>query len=333
MSEITTIKDDTVHESCLAGLELMLQHGLLSLENPYTHPSNHEFMLHQQGHLGLLPTATTTNAESKLDEASPLPHLISSWHGQPQPTVQLDDDGYVVFLDLGGKRLHRGFPCSISATMGAFSRLETLNLAGTDLPWNNHLAEILQLPNIQQNLKCLYLGGNGLGDEGATAMATEFLACAKNLNKLDLRFNDIGGAGMKALCQHMPETVQHLYLEGNQVGTEGAVALGELLKKQSSQDSSGQLREVFLGANQIDAAGAKALAQSLHDNQRLSKLYLEGNNIGLEGANAFSSVLEELAGNTALKNLYVDNNDVGKEGSKRLAKALNSGTAIGDPII
>jgi hypothetical protein len=59
---------------------------------------------------------------------------------------------------------------------------------------------------------------------------------------------------------------------------------------------------------------------------------LEGSNIGLQGANAFSTVLEELDGNTVLKNLFVDNNNIGKEGPKQLASALDSATTMGDGL-
>jgi Leucine-rich repeat (LRR) protein len=323
-----------VHESCLAGLELMLHHSLLSL-----HPPNQQnsMMLNHQAQLGLLPTVVVANSvalESKMDEASPIPNLLSSWQGQPRQTVQFDQDGYVIFLDVGGKRLHRGYPCSIEDTIGNFSRLATLNLAGTDLPLKDILT-VLKLHNLQQQLKCLYMGGNGLGDEGATVIATEYLPFARILQKLDLRYNDIQEAGMVALCRGLAasKTVKHLYMEGNQVGDSGVKALSELLLHQASLSSEFGLREIFLGANQIQSEGAHSLAQTLYHNKILSKLYLEGNNIGIEGANAFSTVLETLQGDTALKNLYVDNNEIGNEGSKRLAKALNSATAIEDSII
>ena len=69
----------------------------------------------------------------------------------------------------------------------------------------------------------------------------------------------------------------------------------------------------------------------LATNKRLTKLYLEGNSIREEGADAFTKALTECEDN-ALKHLFCDNNDIGKEGSQRLAKALNSDTAIGDSL-
>ena len=114
------------------------------------------------------------------------------------------------------------------------------------------------------------------------------------------------------------------------MGDLGAIAIANLLKNEACQ-----IRQVFMGSNQIQSKGAIELASSLYSNKLVSKIYLEGNNIGLEGADAFSSVLEELGsgGNTGLKNLFVDNNNIGKDGSKRLARALNSETAIGESLL
>ncbi len=319
-----------VQESCLPGLELLLEHGLLTLD------SNEEKRMNHQCHLGVLPIATTTDEDGKDGDLSVPPRspkLIMSWARQQH--VRFDDEGYVTLLDFGGKRLYKGFPCSIPATFGSFDRLTTLNLAGTDLPLQSILDILVAIstPIHHQHFECLYLGGNGLGDEGIKAIVAS-QCLPRRLRKLDLRYNDIQGEGMTALCQALPSSTKYLYMEGNQIGNDGIVALAELLEKcaAASDYENVGLQEVYLGANQLQSQAAQVLSQTLYRNKRLSKLYLEGNNIGFEGANAFATVLEELQGETALKNLFVDNNNIGKEGSKRLAKALNSSTSIGDAI-
>jgi hypothetical protein len=238
----------------------------------------------------------------------------------------------VARIDLGGKRLYKGFPAGGSPQIifKQFAHLATLNVAGTDLPLKDTMA-ILEL--VAPTIHALYLGGNGLGVAGAKALG-QWLPSASQLIKLDLRYNDIGCEGMEALCAGLEQSkVQYLYAEGNQIGDQGAIALSQLLKTdENNGNSSSRLREIFLGANQIQSQGAAEVASSLHSNKTVTKIYLEGNNIGLQGANAFSTVLEELDGNTALKNLFVDNNNIGKEGSMRLASALNSATAMGDGL-
>jgi hypothetical protein len=266
--------------------------------------------------------------------------LCSSW----TTAVAFNADGCVTLLDLGGKRLYKGFPGGAPPIQIIFKQqlgahLTTLNVAGTDLPLKDTMA-ILEL--VAPTIQALYVGGNGLGVAGAKALG-RWSPSASQLIKLDVRYNDIGCEGMEALCEGLGQQqscskVQYLYAEGNQIGDQGAIALSQLLLlKTTDADgstvvSSSSLREIFLGANQIQSQGAAALASSLHSNKTVSKIYLEGNQIGLQGANAFSTVLEELDGNTALKNLFVDNNNIGKEGSKRLASALNSATAMGDGL-
>jgi hypothetical protein len=240
----------------------------------------------------------------------------------PEAQVTFDDEGYVTMINLGSKRLHRGIKC-----MDAFSfeRLTVLNLGGTDLPAKDTV-QVLQ--QVQTSITSVYLGGNGFGVEGAKLIG-EWLSAAPKLKTLDVRYNDMAGPGMEALCQSLLDTpVVYLYVEGNLIGDQGAIALATHLK----QVHACQIQELFLGANQIESAGAIALASSLESNKLVSKIYLEGNAMGLEGANAFSEILEKLNGDTGLKHLFADNNQIGKEGSQRLAKALNSSTAIGDAL-
>jgi Ran GTPase-activating protein (RanGAP) involved in mRNA processing and transport len=184
------------------------------------------------------------------------------------------------------------------------------------------------LETLSNQIETLFLGGNGFRQEGGQAIGI-WLPSAKKLTKLDLRYNDIGGVGMEHLCDGLKDTnLRYLFVEGNQIGDQGAIAISNLLKNIDSK-----LEEVFLGANQVTAEGAISISSCLEDNKTVNKIYLEGNNIGIVGADAFSTALEELDGNTGLRNLFVDNNNIGKDGSKRLANALNSSTAIADSLL
>jgi Ran GTPase-activating protein (RanGAP) involved in mRNA processing and transport len=250
--------------------------------------------------------------------------LCASWL-QTDDRVAFNEDGNVTTLNLGGMRLRRGLPCPPDVFQ-KFSALSSLNLGGTDLP----VADIAAVLGFLEAIESLHLSGNGLGDDGATQIAAWLETTKpKHLIKLDLRYNDIGGIGMEALCcQGLLHTnVAYWHMEGNHIGDDGCAALSKGLLH-----ADFKLQELFLGANQIGPDGAIHLAAALKNNNNslLSKLYLEGNHIGHAGATAMAEALEALDGTATLKNLFMDNNDIGKEGSQRLAKALNSATAIPD---
>mmetsp|Transcript_24845 Transcript_24845/g.58292 ORF Transcript_24845/g.58292 Transcript_24845/m.58292 type:complete len:347 (-) Transcript_24845:1582-2622(-) len=343
------MKSEFVNATCLDGLVILKENKLIFLATPA-----YDIFADQScgnGELVQKEGNTNTNEESK-DTYSSI-ELVSSWSDK----IRFDDDGYVTYLDLGGRRLYKGLPCDYSV-FGSdyFPRLTTLSLAGTDLP----LKEILAiLPHIESTIECLYLGGNGLGARGAEAIAASGLfqgETQRKLIKLDLRYNDIGGSGMMALSNALrnktipsnnslddktksrngqnASAVQYLYLEGNSIGDDGCAALSELLSSHSQIEQDGEssscIQELYLGANGIGPTGAEHLASVLRVNKTISKMYLEGNGIGAQGAIVFCQVLEELKGDTGLKHLYVDNNNIGKEISNRLAKALRSDSTIED---
>eukprot|EP00533_Pseudo-nitzschia_delicatissima_P010574 CAMPEP_0116102162 /NCGR_PEP_ID=MMETSP0327-20121206/13199_1 /TAXON_ID=44447 /ORGANISM="Pseudo-nitzschia delicatissima, Strain B596" /LENGTH=319 /DNA_ID=CAMNT_0003594177 /DNA_START=54 /DNA_END=1009 /DNA_ORIENTATION=+ len=317
-------KNEFVNGTCLDGLEILKEHNLVFLATP----AFDIFADHSCGNGELVETSFEINEESKETYSSI--ELVSSWSDR----IRFDEDGFVISLDLGGRRLYKGLPFD-PALFGPdyFPRLATLNLAGTDLP----LKDILKIfPHIESTIECMYLGGNGLGAKGARAIANSGLfqpETPSKLYKLDLRYNDIGDAGIEALCtvwmnKKDTNVLQYLYLEGNSIGDEGCEALSAFLSSQrtmvddeSAKKNCRGIQEIYLGANKIGPMGAESIASVLGVNKRISKIYLEGNALGAKGATAFCKVLEELNGDTGLKHLYVDNNNIGKELSNRLAKA------------
>ena len=265
----------------------------------------------------LLRDASSSTQDSK--EAN---EEISSWSPN---AVTFNNEGHVIQLDLSGRRI-KNFPHE------AFTHLpflKVLNLGGTDVPLPQ-LIKVLEecCATVQQ----LYLGGNGLGDAGIQAISEHVLSrsdCA--IMKLDLRYNDFGSLGAIAISGAWNKSpnnsckLKYLYMEGNRIGDEGAIALASALRDQATS-----IQELYLGDNRIGQDGATHLAQSLLSNTSLRKLFLEGNQIGPVGAAAFTSVLHQMDGTSALKNLYVDNNGIGKEESMLLARALNNASVIDD---
>lgn len=260
------------------------------------------------------------------------PNSASVWTG-----VTFDADGCVTELQINGRRL-KNLPNTNE--LSGFDKLTTVNLGNTDLPPDRLSRFLSSLLDGGGSLRRVYLGGNGLNGAALEKLASTLC----RLEVIDLRYNDVGSHGASALAAAIKTArkdkrgcqMRILYLEGNRLGNDGCTALANAL----SMDKN--LEEIYLGDNEIEHEGATALANALRENSKLVKLYLEGNRIGPEGAEAFSEILEErsktvegeegkcLSNRCALKKLYVDNNGIGKEGTRRLAKALNSDTAIGD---
>lgn len=273
------------------------------------------------------PNSTSITAIRTLMDTEPV--LARKWAAENDDgsslnitadTVQFDENGNVIFLNLGGMRL-RTLPPNAFASL---DKLETLNLGGTDLPLDQLKAVLSDLVNVES----LLLGGNSLGSQGA-AMVAEIIEKKPTLRHLDMRYNEIGDEGVTAaLADALAKntSIKYLYLEGNGITNVGCSALAKALQVNSS------IEELYLGANDIGPEGAASLAQVILTNTTLNKLFVDGNQLGPQGATAFSEALESLDGKATLTQLYADNNNLGKEAAKRLAKALNSNTAIQDSL-
>lgn len=102
-------------------------------------------------------------------------------------------------------------------------------------------------------------------------------------------------------------TLRELYLFGNRVGDEGAVALASVLALKSSDKCP--LHTLVLAENGIGDAGAQALASALAMNPlcTLDCLDLGGNRIGDAGAAALAVAI---GANSRLKDLFLWHNSI-----------------------
>ena len=101
-----------------------------------------------------------------------------------------------------------------------------------------------------------------------------------------------------------PSKSQYLSLGENQIGDEGAKAIGKTLQTNTS------LQFLNLDDNQIGNEGAKAIGKALQTNTSLLNLDLSGNQIGNEGAIAIGKGLQT---NTSLQYLYLNRNQLGND--------------------
>ena len=298
---------DFVHPACLEGLHTLKQHHLVAVAAP---PVD----------IFAAPLGETAAPPDEGGDADP--RRVASWSADGR--VRFDGAGRVTALDLGGRRLRRAPP-----SLGGFAGLTTLSLAGTHLPAADACAVLSQ---VRGRVERLHLGGNGWGPGGATALAaSEFFADNgrdSRLRKLDLRYNDLGDAGVATIVEALANAahLQHLYLEGNRIGDAGCAALARWLA--TTAPFPCPLRGLYLGDNAIGPAGARALAGCLRgggggSGGGLSTLYLEGNRLGDEGVTAFCQALEDTDDGAAVPRLYLENNtQLSKAVSERLKQAL-----------
>ena len=98
----------------------------------------------------------------------------------------------------------------------------------------------------------------------------------------------------------------------NKLGTPIAVKLAEVLKENEI------LTFLDLDSNDIGDDGAKELAAALKENSTLTQLELSANNIGYDGAKALAEALNK---NRTLTHLDLTSNNIDDEGAMALAKA------------
>ena len=121
--------------------------------------------------------------------------------------------------------------------------------------------------------------------------------------------NRIGDEGAKALGEALKNntTLTILDLMCNRIGDEGGQALGEALQNNTA------LTRLDLERNRISYVGAKALGEGLQKNITLTSLNLGYNQLGEEGAKALAAGLER---NMTLTALYLNSSQIGTEDEK-----------------
>ncbi|KAF6260293.1 hypothetical protein COO60DRAFT_1459743 [Scenedesmus sp. NREL 46B-D3] len=168
-----------------------------------------------------------------------------------------------------------------------------------------------------RNLQSLDLSYNDIGAAGAIALAQHAAQHWPNLQSLHMGYNDIGAAGATALAQHAAQhwpNLQILDLRRNNIDVAGATALA-----QHAAQHWRNLQSLDLRRNNIDVAGATALAQHAAQHwPNLQRLYLGGNNIYAAGATALAQHAAQHWRN--LQILHMGGNKIGAAGATALAQ-------------
>eukprot|EP00854_Cymbomonas_tetramitiformis_P009146 gene9146-10839_t len=227
------------------------------------------------------------------------------------------------------------------------------------------LAEAL---TFNQSLTALYLSGNKLGAEDATALAealapNEDGAHCKSLATLDVRRNAVPAEAAAALAaalaaqltqwhwfnmvpleQLREEAVTSLDLRNKGIGVTGAMVMARWLVLSTS------ITSLNLSDSDIGAKGARALADALNPNApgrsyncSLTSLVLSGNNIGeaqydfsqfewreVDAAEGFAALGDMLRDNRTITRLDLSYNHLGPRGAMALADGGARARARGD---
>ncbi|MFG3715938.1 gala protein [Micromonospora sp. NPDC047730] len=158
----------------------------------------------------------------------------------------------------------------------------------------------------------LLLGTNGLGAEGARAVA-EALRPGHHLETLYLGCNRIDPAGVDALAARLAgdHTVRALWLKRNPVGDEGVRRLAAALAVNST------IRTLDLVNVGMSVRGLAALAEALADREQpVQRLFLGGNGFGPDAV----PVLGALVHAAGVRELYLAANHLGDAGAAALAE-------------
>jgi Ran GTPase-activating protein (RanGAP) involved in mRNA processing and transport len=151
---------------------------------------------------------------------------------------------------------------------------------------------------VSQNshLSVLKLAYNNLQDAGAATLASG-IAAHKCLKLLDLGFNNIGDQGIRALATAMSFAQQQQQQGKSNSGSNTSVP-GTTTKTATTTTacpaSGSTLQTLYLAGNLIGQDGALAIADIIRlRSSMIEKLYLTGNKIGGEGVKAITEAIVE----------------------------------------
>lgn len=170
-------------------------------------------------------------------------------------------------------------------------------------------------------IKSLLLGTDGIGNSGAAQVA-RLIETNPHLEILYLGCNLIDAAGSETLADALRtnQSVTGLWLKRNPLGVAGTKAIADMLRHNRT------IRTLDLVTTQMGPEGLAALLEVLlHHNRTVERLYLGGNEIGVESCHKIAAVMER---NPVLKALLLNVNDLGDEGATILASALQQNRTL-----
>ena len=264
---------------------------------------------------------------------------------------------HLEYLDLSSNyNIGRGGVVNLITSLTKFSTIRELNLSGTGIGFEDckALSELLAsskyievlvieddasklssdsvqliVDGLSHNtsLEKLYMNNSNFSSQNVLSLAS-VLRVNTSLKELDITYCNIQSSDSihlaKALEENTTTQLHTLVLEGNPIGSEGAVAFADLLATNKS------LAKLNMTHCNIPGEGAVCLAKALEKNSTLREFDISDNAIGLEGAVAFASMLTK---NQFLKKLNLIDDSVGVEGAVELIESLKHNTTLEDLVL
>ena len=172
-----------------------------------------------------------------------------------------------------------------------------------------------QALGVNPKISKIELNYNKIGDTGGVAIA-KALGVNAVLRTLHLGHNKVGDATAKTIADSLranSTVLRVLYISTNNIGPEGGVAIGEMLRVNV------EMQDLNIASNEIGDAGAVAIAGALRVNPVMYKLSLRLNEIHDAGAIA---IAEALAVNKVLVEFYCGGNPYSKDSKQKLKDAV-----------
>ncbi|MCR5224649.1 MAG: hypothetical protein K6C34_01040 [Alphaproteobacteria bacterium] len=210
------------------------------------------------------------------------------------------------------------------------SSIHTLRLTDHFIDATNIQTILSALPS---SIKHLHLNANGLRDADMQVVAQHL---PPSLMTLNLAANNMTAVGVETILRALPLTVTELNIDHNSkvrmtpqiaqlLSSKGALKSLHMYQNCIGQDGAQllfsslppNLISLYLGANDLDDAGAQAIAPLLR-NCKLEVLDLAMNDIESTGARAIAAELP----NCKLRNLCLYGNRIGVLGAQEIARAL-----------
>lgn len=192
----------------------------------------------------------------------------------------------------------------LSSVFPALKNLSNLDLSGNPIGSGGAVELIKALSQYRTPLRALTLSRVQIGEEDCANLRNFIANC--ELESLDVSYNELSPNGVASIIKGLQnKTITKLRLSCSHFSVDNCLSLSSYLQQSV-------LRELYVGFCGITAQGCVHIAAQLsHENSTLRILWMLNNEIGIEGAKAMSTMIEN---NTSLQELHLDGDDSLEEG-------------------